>query len=205
MLSCCPSAYLVHHVSTSPPLGPTFGLISATWPASRFTSARLLRGLGGIWCGVSLWRRWGEAFGCRLGRGEGGCDDSTGCYCGCGPFGWPESVDERCRGGVAAVGGEHRGEDRDAEHPAQRVERVVGARCYPDVRERNGAGDGVGDGGEAHRDAHAGHDQRRDQGTVAHPGLGGRRQPAQTCRLQDQARYHEWLVADLVGECTGRR
>ncbi len=124
---------------------------------------------------------------------------------GRGPSGGPESLNERCRGGVAAVGGEDRGEDCDPEHAPQRVQRVVGARGHADVAGRHRAGDGVGHGGEAHRDAHPGDDQRRDQGAVAHPRLGDRRQPAQPGGLHDQAADHERPVADLVGEGAGDR
>ena len=47
------------------------------------------------------------------------------------------TLDEGDRGGVAAVRGEDRGQDRDPEHAPQRVQRVVGAGRHADVGGRD--------------------------------------------------------------------
>lgn len=119
--------------------------------------------------------------------------------------GGDEPVAERLRRAVAAGGGEHGDEDRHAEGPAQLAHRRERARRLADVGHGDAADDRLGHGRQRHREADAGHGDRRHQFRVGHVRPGDQRDPRQPDRLQDQPAGDQRALADAVDQRPGAR
>ena len=109
------------------------------------------------------------------------------------------AIDERLAGSIAAVAGEHGGQNGHAEYTAKLTDRVVGSRSLPFLVGPNGGKHDIGNRGEEQRHPDARDQERPDELNVRD----GRRRyggdPCESDRLQRQPGSHQALATDAVG------
>ena len=88
-------------------------------------------------------------------------DRSDGDECRADHHGGIHAIDERLAGPMAAVAGEHGGQNGHAEYAAKLTDGVVGSGCLSFLVGPHGGKDDVGDGGEEQRHTDARDQERR--------------------------------------------